>query len=183
MEIFRLRHCLSGELILSYNQRMGAQHLDTWSGPFVVQPQLGRSVVKCLNSDTKKIVYIDLNDLRTYQRPDTRELRLADSEIKRISTEIDLYFENFTKGDLNNSWKNTEVFVDISDVADLEMVFVKALKEQPKRILSGRSESFLISHLHFMLTLFVYVTMLMLSLLEMTLWDFASGIVGLVVTS
>jgi len=92
-------------------------------------------MVKCLNSDTKTTAYNHLNDLRTYKRPETREWRLADSQIKRISTELDLDFENFVKEDLNNPWENREVFADISDAADLEMVFVKALKEQPKRIL------------------------------------------------
>jgi len=51
------------------------------------------------------------------------------------------------------------------------MVFVKALKEQPKRILivipEWKERKFLISTLQFMLTLFLYLTMLMLSLLEM----------------
>ena len=114
---------------------MGAKHLDPWSGPFVVQAQVGRSVVKCLNRNTKKIVYSHLNDLKAYKRPFNREGCLADTEIKRISTELDVDFENFIKGDLNNPWKNREVFVNISDASDLEMVFVKALKEQSKRIL------------------------------------------------
>ena len=56
-------------------------------------------------------------------------------EIKRISTELDLNFENFTKGDLNSPSNNREVFVDISDAAHQEMVFVKALQDQPKKIL------------------------------------------------
>lgn len=124
-----------GELVLRYNQRMGAKHLDPWSGPFIVQARVGRPMVKCLILDTKKIVYIHLNDLRNYKRPDTREWRLSDSEIKRITAELDLEFGNFTKGDLDNPWKNRDILVDISDAADLEMIFAKALKEQPKRIL------------------------------------------------
>jgi hypothetical protein len=92
-------------------------------------------MVKCLNLDSKKIVYIHLNDLRNYKRPDTREWRPSESEIKRIAAELDLEFGNFTKSDLNNPWKNRDIFVDISDAADLEIIFAKALKEQPKRIL------------------------------------------------
>jgi hypothetical protein len=53
----------------------------------------------------------------------------------RITAELDLEFGNFTKGNLNNPWKNRDFFVDISDAADLEIIFAKALKEQPKRIL------------------------------------------------
>jgi hypothetical protein len=101
-----------------YNQRMGAKHLYPWSGPFVVQAQVRRSMVKCLNSDTKKIAKIHFNDLRTYKRPDTPEWRLVGFENKKISTELDLDFENFTKGDINSPW---EVFVDISYAADVEM--------------------------------------------------------------
>ena len=125
----------AGELVLRYNQRMSAKHLDPCSGPFVVRAQVGRSMIKCLNPDNKKIVYIHLKDLRTHKRHGTRELRLDDSAIKRISTELHLDFENLSKGDLYNSWKNRKVFVDVSDAADLETVFVKALKEQRKRIL------------------------------------------------
>jgi hypothetical protein len=60
-------------------------------------------------------------------------------------------------------WKNRKAFVENSDAGDLEMAFVKVLKDVPERIvmviLSGRSESSLISTLQFMLTLFLYATM------------------------
>jgi len=32
---------------------MGAKHLDPWSGPFIVQARVGKSMVKCLNLETE----------------------------------------------------------------------------------------------------------------------------------
>ena len=51
-----------------------------------------------MNFDTKKVVYIHLNDLRDYKRPDTREEKISDSEMKRIPAELILEFGNFSKG-------------------------------------------------------------------------------------
>ena len=36
---------------------------------------------------------------------------------------------------MNDSWKNKQVFVDIGKAADLEVIFAKALKELPRRLL------------------------------------------------
>jgi len=114
---------------------MGAKHLDPWTGPFAVLETVGKSIVKCLNLETKRTVYIHLNDLRSYQRPDTREWKMNPLEIKRVCSELDIEFEEFEEGDLNKSWKNRDVLIDISAAADLEIVFSKALKELPRRIL------------------------------------------------
>jgi hypothetical protein len=54
----------AGELVPRYNQRIGAKYLDPWSGPFFVEAGVGRSMVKSLNLDTKKVVHIHLNNLR-----------------------------------------------------------------------------------------------------------------------
>jgi hypothetical protein len=52
-----------------------------------------------------------------------------------VCSELDIEFEEFEEGDLNKSWKNRDVLIDISAAADLEIVFSKALKELPRRIL------------------------------------------------
>jgi len=53
-----------------------------------------------------------------------------------VCSELDIEFEEFEEGDLNKTWKNRDVFIDISAAADLETVFAKALKELlPRRIL------------------------------------------------
>jgi len=41
---------------------------------------------------------------------------------------------------LNDSWKNKQAFVDIGKAADLEVIFSKALKELPRRLLIVISE-------------------------------------------
>jgi hypothetical protein len=59
-------------------------------------------MVKCLNLDTKQVAHIHLSDLRDYKRPDTRGWKISDSEMKRISAELDLEFGDFSKQNLNN---------------------------------------------------------------------------------
>ena len=73
-----------GDLVLRYNQRMGAKHLDPWTGTIAVLETVGKSIVTCLNLETKMTVYIHLNYLRSYQRPDTREWKMNPLEIKRV---------------------------------------------------------------------------------------------------
>ena len=36
---------------------------------------------------------------------------------------------------MNDTWKNKQVFVDIRKAGDLEVIFAKALKEFPRRLL------------------------------------------------
>jgi hypothetical protein len=73
------------------------KHLDPCSGPFIVQARVGRSMVKCLNQHTKKDVYIHLNDLRKYKRPETRDWKISDSEMKSISADLDLELGDFSR--------------------------------------------------------------------------------------
>jgi hypothetical protein len=47
--------------------------------------------------------YIHLNNLRDYRRPETCEWRNSDSEMKRVSAELDLEFSKFSKGALDSN--------------------------------------------------------------------------------
>ena len=63
------------------------------------------------------------------------EWKMNPLKIKRVCSELDIEFEEFEEGNLNKTWKNRDVFIDISAAADLEIVFARALKELPRRIL------------------------------------------------
>jgi len=68
-------------------------------------------MVKCLNLDTKNFVYIHLNDLKDFKRPDTRERKISDCEIKRIYADQDLEIGNLSKGNINRPRRNREILV------------------------------------------------------------------------
>ena len=109
--------------------------MDPWTGPFVVQEQVGKSMVKCLNLETKWIVYIDLNDLHCHKSPDTDSWILEREYVESLCVKLGLEFHDFASADLNETWKNKDLFVDVCMDADLEVVFAKALKVQPRRLL------------------------------------------------
>jgi len=52
----------------------------------------------------------------------------------KLCEHLELNLEGFIQDDLNVSWKNSDVFTDISVAADVEIGFAKALKELPSRL-------------------------------------------------
>jgi hypothetical protein len=101
----------------------------------LVQEKIGSSMVRCVNLGTKKTVYVHLNDLKICKRPSTVGWLLNDKVKASLGEELGIDWIDFDPLSLNESWKGKDVFVDISSAADLEVIFAKALKELPKRIL------------------------------------------------
>ena len=52
----------------------------------------------------------------------------------KLCEHLELNLEGFIQDDLNVSWKNSDVFTDISVAADVEIGFAEALKELPSRL-------------------------------------------------
>ena len=52
----------------------------------------------------------------------------------KLCEHLELNLEGFIQDDLNVSWKNSDVFTDISVAVDLEIGLAKALKEAPSRL-------------------------------------------------
>jgi len=142
------------ELVLRYNNRMGAKHLNHLVGTF-----------RCSSAGWK--IHAQVFE------PGHQE-----DFLHSLAGACVGYFKSCERGkELNNPRKTREVFVDISDAVDVEMVFVKALKDQPKRVLMvipQRKE-----HKSFDIHSEIHVHFIFVSddadafLLEMTLLDFA----------
>ena len=124
-----------GELVLRYVQRKGPKSADCWEGPMLVQDHQGASMVRCLNLETRRTVYVHLNDLKLYKRPCTVDWRLNDKVKALLGEKLNVDWIDFESRNLSESWKGKDVFVDISSSADLEVIFAKALKELPRRML------------------------------------------------
>jgi hypothetical protein len=52
----------------------------------------------------------------------------------KLCEHLELNLEGFIQDDLSVSWKNSDVFTDISVAADPEIGFAKALTELPSRL-------------------------------------------------
>ena len=51
-----------------------------------------------------------------------------------LSAKLDVAWADFDELSLNDSLKNRQVFVDIGKAVDLVVIFAKALKELPRRL-------------------------------------------------
>ena len=56
-----------GEVVLRYVERKGPKSADTLEGPLFVQDQYGAFMVRCLNLETKRAVFVHISDLKVYQ--------------------------------------------------------------------------------------------------------------------
>ena len=56
---------------------------------FLVQELFGRSMVKSLNMETMKTVYVHLNDLKRYSRPSTSEWKLRDAVKDKLCEDLE----------------------------------------------------------------------------------------------
>ena len=94
-----------------------------------MQEQCGASMVRCLNLETKRALFVHINDLKVYQRPCATDWKLNDKTKAELCAKLDFAWTDFDELFLNDSWKNKQAFVDIGKAADLEVIFAKALKE------------------------------------------------------
>ena len=96
--------------MLRYVQRKGPKSADSWEGPLLVHEQYGASMVRCLNLETKRAVFLHINDLKVYQRPCTTDWKLNDKTKAELCAKLDVGWTGFDELFLNDSWKNKQVF-------------------------------------------------------------------------
>jgi hypothetical protein len=89
------RHPQRGELVLRYVQRKGSKSADTWEGPLIMQEQCGASLVRCLNLETKRALFVHINDLKVYQRRCTTDWKLNDKTKAELCTKLDVSWTDF----------------------------------------------------------------------------------------
>ena len=54
-----------------------------------MQEQYGASMVRCLNLETKRTVFVHINDLKVYQRPCATDWKLNDKTKAELCAKLD----------------------------------------------------------------------------------------------